>query len=159
TSEALTAVVHDILATPLAVHLSTIDHKVKQITEPEQQVEQPSLAEVTEVTKPGKQVLPSEVITTEKETSKPSDTIQKELQQPSITSSVIETVQETTTTESHPPPAQETIEEQEADRLTSEALTAVVHDILATPLAVHLSTIDHKVKQITEPEQQVEQPS
>ncbi|CAF3882125.1 unnamed protein product, partial [Rotaria sp. Silwood2] len=158
TSEALTAVVHDILATPLAVHLSTIDHKVKQITEPEQQVEQPSLTKVIEVSKPGKQVLPSEVITKEEEATKPADAKQKELEQPSITSSVIEIVQETTT-ESHPPPAHEKIEEQEAERLTSEILTEVVHDILATPLAVHHPIVDDKVKQISETEQQVEQPS
>ncbi|CAF4753747.1 unnamed protein product, partial [Rotaria sp. Silwood2] len=144
------------LSTPLAVHVPTVDDKVKEFPETEQKVEQPSLTPVTEVTKPGKQVLPSEVITKEEETPKPADTIQQELEQPKITSSVIEIAQETTT-ESHPPPAHEKMEEQEAERLTSEILTEVVHDILATPLAVHLPIVHDKAKQIPETEQQAEQ--
>ncbi|CAF4770911.1 unnamed protein product, partial [Rotaria sp. Silwood2] len=159
TSVILTEVVHDILSTPLAVQVPTVYDKVNEFPETEQKAEQPSLTGVTEVSKPGKQVLPSEVITTEEKTTKPTDAKQKELEQPSITSSVIETVQETTTTESHPPPAQETIEEQEADRLTSKILTEVVHDILSTPLAVHVPTVDDKVNEFPETEQKVEQPS
>ncbi|CAF4940261.1 unnamed protein product, partial [Rotaria sp. Silwood2] len=129
TSEALTEVVHDILATPLAIHLPTADHKVQEVTERRQQVEKPSLTEVSEVTKPVEQISPSEVIATEEETSKLADTDHKELRQPSIISPAIETVEETTT-ESHPLSADDELKGHEAEFLTSEAITEAVREIL-----------------------------
>ncbi|CAF4522387.1 unnamed protein product [Rotaria sp. Silwood1] len=157
-TQILTEVVREILATPLTVDIPEVDHTVEQVTQREQQVEQPSLASATELIKPVKEVLSSRIITGEEERTKAVDTKQEELQQPSTTSSVTGTVHETTT-ESHVPSTEEKEKEHAAERLSSEALTEAVREILATPVTVHLPEVDHIVEQVIKTEEQEEKPS
>ncbi|CAF4554913.1 unnamed protein product [Rotaria sp. Silwood1] len=157
-TQILTEVVREILATPLTVDIPEVDHTVEQVTQREQQVEQPSLASATELIKPVKEVLSSRIITGEEERTKAVDTKQEELQQPSTTSSVTDTVHETTT-ESHVPSTEQKEKEHAAERLSSEALTEAVREILATPVTVHLPEVDRTVEQVTKTEEQVEKPS
>ncbi|CAF5161940.1 unnamed protein product, partial [Rotaria sp. Silwood1] len=135
---------------PVTVHLPEVDHTVEQITQTHQQVEKPLLTSVNEIIKPVKEVQPSEVITLEEETTKPVDTKQEALQQPSTTSSDIESVHETTTA-SHLLSSEDKVEEREAERLSTQILTEVVREILAVPLTVHLPEADHTLEQVEKP--------
>ncbi|CAF4330076.1 unnamed protein product, partial [Rotaria sordida] len=157
-SETLTGIVREILATPVTVHLPTVDHTIQQTTQSEQVLEKPSIETLSQITKPVEEVPSSEMITIEEERMKPTDIKQEELQQPSITTTVIENVEETTT-ESHPPSVGNKVKEDEAERISVDALTEAIREILATPATVHLPTVDHTIQQTTEPEQVFEKPS
>ncbi|CAF3497813.1 unnamed protein product [Rotaria sordida] len=157
-SETLTGIVREILATPVTVHLPTVDHAIQQTTKSEQVLEKPSIETLSQITKPVEEAPSSEIITIEEERMKPTDIKQEELQQSSITTTVIETVEETTT-ESHPPSVEDKAKEDEAERISVDALTEAIREILATPATVHLPTVDHTIEQTTEPEQVFEKPS
>ncbi|CAF5083635.1 unnamed protein product, partial [Rotaria sp. Silwood1] len=157
-SEALTEAVREILATPVTVHLPEVDRTVEQVTKTEEQVEKPSPTSVIELIKPVKKVLPSEVITLEEETTKPVETKQEALQQPSTTSSASESADETSTA-SHLLSTEDKVEEHAAERLSSEALIEALREVLATPVTVHLPEVDHIVEQVIKTEEQEEKPS
>jgi hypothetical protein len=140
-SVALTEAVREILHTPLAVHPSSAGT--------EEQVKMPFVDTTTETTEENKTIVTSPVTTTKEDT----------MPEPSKTSSVIETV-EGTAFEEHKPSIQDTTNEAEAERVSSEALTEAVREILATPLTVHLPTVDHTIEVTTAPtDKQLEKPS
>ncbi|CAF4275465.1 unnamed protein product, partial [Rotaria sordida] len=154
-SETLTEIVREILATPITVHLPTVDHTLQEITETKQVLEIPSIESPPEVSKPVDEILSSQVISIEEQRRKSAEIQEEELQQPSIAPTVIETVEETTT-ESHLPSTEEKVKEHEAERISSEALTEIVREILFTPITVNFPRVGRAAEQTNRTEQLVE---
>jgi hypothetical protein len=143
-SEALTEAVREILATPLIVHLPSVGSIVDTRTaHTEEQVEIPSTEIVSPHIEQVTTIVTSIVTTTEEEDKEPININKDEILESSKSSPIIETLHETTS-EDHAPAIEDTIKENEAELLSSEALTEAVREILAAPLTVHLPVIDAK---------------
>src|SRR5205823_1327983 len=124
----------------LTVHLPSIEHTTEETTtiHAEEQIEKPSHEAPTPHIE--------QVTTLEEEREEPTATKEDKILESSKTSAV-ETVQETTS-EDRRPSSEDITKENEAERLSSEALTEAVREILATPLTVHLPSVDIKTETI-----------
>ncbi len=150
-TDSVTETVRQILATPVSVHLPSVDSTTETITtHPEEQVKTPSTDALTSHVE--------QVTTTEEATEQPTDIKKDEILESRKAPSVIETTQETTS-EDRQPSIEDTIREVEAERLSSEVLTEAVREILATPLTVHLPSVEHTTETTTEIEHLDEKPS
>ncbi|CAF4115431.1 unnamed protein product, partial [Adineta steineri] len=136
-TETLTEVIREILATPVAVHLPTVDHTIKTVAETEHQDEIPSTDLRMENVQQVESVISSPVTTSEEEILKSTE--------PSFTTDTTEK----TTLEHYQPSLDETRNETEVESSTSDALTETVREILATPLSVHLPSVGSKIEKPT----------
>ena len=185
-TDSLTETVRQILATPVPIHLPSIDHTTESTTSVEQEVETPEL----ETTKTVESTYPSvktndevhpetsqETVVEDRQLSTPVDSKKEEDRIPSETlnevvqkvltatlihqlPSLISTTEKTTTqtevqdekpveikdVETSEP---DTKQEVESDRLSSEALIEAVREILATPLTVHLPSVETTTEKTT----------
>ena len=139
-SEALTEAVREILATPLTVHLPSVDHEIETATKTEQLIDKPTDSIIITSTEDVTTIVPAPVTMTEEEQLPLRDMQQDKVQESTRISSITDITQE-------------------AERLSSEALTETVREILATPLTAHLPSVDHTAETTTKTEQIVEQPS
>ncbi len=150
-TQALTEAMREMLATPLTVHLPSVDSTTETTTtHTEEQLEKQSV----EIPTPRVE----QITTTEEETSQPKAVKKDTIIETSKTSPVIETVQETTS-EGHLPSIEDTTTEVEADRVSSEALTEAIGDILSKPFVVDLPSVEHTTETTTEIEHPDEKPS
>ncbi|CAF4218326.1 unnamed protein product, partial [Adineta steineri] len=133
-TETLTEVIREILATPVAVHLPTVDHTTTTVAETEHQDEIPSTDLRMESVQQVESVISSPVTTSEEEILKSTE--------PSFT---IDTTKKTTL-EHYQPSLDDTRDETEVESSTSDALTETVREILATPLSVHLPSVGSKIE-------------
>ncbi|CAF4169171.1 unnamed protein product, partial [Adineta steineri] len=135
-TETLTEVIREILATPVAVHLPTVDHTTKTVVETEHQDEIPTDLRMENVQQV-ESVISSPVTTSEEEILKSTE------------ASFTTDTTEKTTLEHYQPSLDETRNETEVESSTSDALTETVREILATPLSVHLPSVGSKIEKTT----------
>ncbi|CAF4389030.1 unnamed protein product, partial [Rotaria sordida] len=139
------------LVTAVTDHLPTVDHIVQPTIQTELQVQKTPIDSITEMTDLVTTKISPDVATIQQPFRKPTD-LKQEVQPQIEESPLIKNVEETTT-ESHPPSVEDKEKEHEAERVSSEALTEAVREILATPLTVHLPTADRTPRQIIETEE------
>ncbi|CAF4267753.1 unnamed protein product, partial [Rotaria magnacalcarata] len=139
--EALTGVVGEILNTTVVTYLPVVEHNVQQTLKTETMSETPLLPSLSE-SKDELKTMSSREKTTidEEERTEASGTKQQELQESSLTPSITEIAVESTR------------EEQVAERINSETSSEIVGHILATPITVHLPSVEHSILEDTEHE-------
>ena len=153
-TDALTEAVKEILATPLTVHLPSIDSTSQKPTaDIQQQVETLSPETVrSQVEQESTTTITSPVNITEEDKEKPTEVKKDEILESTKPLSATETQEQTTT--------EDITTDNAAQQLSTDALTEAVREILATPLSTSLPPTDSTTQQTTtDIQEQVETPS